>query len=668
MNIEIEKLTTWSAGREVRTQNGPRILRKGPLTAEYRAAWRANKEAMKAVGLSMGPVDRNDPQGEWEAIWWQPINGDVAKERDAAVEASRATDAQIDVPAPDGLAYMPFQKAGIAAMRSRPATLLCDSVGLGKTVQAIGVVNCDESVKSVLVVVPASLKVNWKNELRRWLVRPLSVAVQNAGEPWVGDSTDVTVLNYELLGKFPQIYTRQWDMLVADECHAVKNRKAQRTRFLLGATKKEDREQFPGVRATRKIFMTATPILNKPIEIFPLLESLEPGRWGWKDKVRYCAGFQGRWGWDFTGHAFEEEFQRRLRENVMVRRLQRDVLKELPPKRRQIIELPCNGSQDLVDEENEIYDRQQADMEAAQADMALADAADDGEAYKAASDRLKRAQKVAFSEVALVRHQVAMAKVPQVIEHVRNVLEDTSKVVLFCHHLDVAAAYGAEFGVESLTVTGETAQDKRQEIIDRFNSDASVRVLILGIRAAGVGLSVKASVEVFAELDFVPGIVNQAEGRCYGIGRGIEGEPLLVQHLVLEGSLDARMVKTIVAKQDVADRMLDKPLEALAVGEPVTAVDIDLPAVQEPKKYELTDPELHDAVLRGLQMLAGVCDGAAMRDDMGFNGCDARIGHSLARLSRLSPKQVALGRRLLIKYRRQLPHDVNEKIRGKDTE
>lgn len=114
MNIEIEKLTTWSAGREVRTQNGPRILRKGPLTAEYRAAWRANKEAMKAVGLSMGPVDRNDPQGEWEAIWWQPINGDVAKERDAAVEASRATDAAVEIPAPDGLAYMPFQKAGIA--------------------------------------------------------------------------------------------------------------------------------------------------------------------------------------------------------------------------------------------------------------------------------------------------------------------------------------------------------------------------------------------------------------------------------------------------------------------------------------------------------------------------------------------------------------------------
>jgi len=154
---------------------------------------------------------------------------------------------------------------------------------------------------------------------------------------------------------------------------------------------------------------------------------------------------------------------------------------------------------------------------------------------------------------------------------------------------------------------------------------------------------------------------------CHGIGRGVEGEPLLVQHLVLEGSLDSRMAKIVVAKQDVADRMLDKDTAKLATGEPVTALDIEFDADKIRREdAEAADPELHDAVLRGLQMLAGVCDGAAMRDDMGFNGCDARIGHSLARLSRLSPKQVALGRRLLIKYRRQLPDDVNAKIRNNE--
>jgi len=59
-----------------------------------------------------------------------------------------------------------------------------------------------------------------------------------------------------------------------------------RTKLLLGAAKKSDREQFPGVRAKRRIFMTGTPILNKPVELFPLLESLQPGKWTFKDKIR----------------------------------------------------------------------------------------------------------------------------------------------------------------------------------------------------------------------------------------------------------------------------------------------------------------------------------------------------------------------------------------------
>ncbi len=1079
MNIEIEKLTTWSAGREVRTQNGPRILRKGPLTAEYRAAWRANKEAMKAVGLSMGPVDRNDPQGDWEAIWWQPLNGEVAKERDAAVEASRATDAAVEIPAPDGLAYMPFQKAGIAFATGKSGVLLADEMGLGKTIQAIGIINADPSIKRVLVVCPASLKVNWRNELNKWLVRPARVAIQNSGQPWAGSVADIIVVNYDILGKFTrQLMSETWDLLVADECQYAKNPQAQRTKLLVGAQRKADREKYPGIRAVRKVAATGTPILNKPVELFPILDYIAPGQWGFKDKIRYCKGYKGRWGWDFTGHAHEEEFQRRLRETVMVRRLKRDVLTELPAKRRQIIELDAGDAASLCAEEVDLYDGNSEEIEAASADKALAEAADDEEAYKNAVARLRSAQKVAFERISKVRHEVALAKVEQAVDHVMDVLESTPKLVVFAHHLDVIARIEREL-TERLqaegsasnpvcVVTGQTPVGERQGIVDRFNTDPGKRALILGIHAVGVGLSVKASVGVFVELEWVPGIISQAEDRCllekslvcyrrpaimsgmsltaieniregdevlteagkfakvlrvhqhsehhpmvteieyvgwheplrctydhaifvrrdgknrwvlahellpndsmvfpkmadctplqyveikkewrlyetgqksqkcikcgasqiearsmcrvcyrkeihgksrppkpvqinpryvrlpdhieindewlylfgwyaaegfasispgksrfvsfsgheeeeptlrriektinalgikcglcrnrktkgielraysgelalwfrdwfghtaahkklpdvltevsseqsaiilrgytdgdgcrrshsdgksvevrwssksqqlswqmamlavkagfiprmkvegdqqwagaytdgrcgnkrlreqdnefiyrpirsvktervkdhkwvklydltvegdhhsftvgfatvhncHGIGRGIEGEPLLVQHLVLEGSLDSRMAKIVVAKQDVADRMLDKDMAKLATGEPVTALDIEFDAdkvQREDAKAE--DPELHDAVLRGLQMLAGVCDGATMRDDMGFNGCDARIGHSLARLSRLSPKQVALGRRLLIKYRRQLPDDVNAKIRDNE--
>jgi SNF2 family DNA or RNA helicase len=532
----------------------------------------------------------------------------------------------------------------------------------------------------VLVVCPASLKTNWRNELNKWLVRPVKVAIQNAGQPWAGSVADIVVINYDILGKFTrQLMAETWDLLVADECTYAKNPQAQRTKLLVGAQRKADREKYPGIRAVRKVAATGTPILNKPVELFPILDYIAPGQWGFKDKIRYCKGYKGRWGWDFTGHAHEEEFQRRLRETVMVRRLKRDVLTELPAKRRQIIELDAGDAASLCAEEVDLYDGNSEEIEAASADKALAEAADDEEAYKNAVARLRSAQKVAFERISKVRHEVALAKVEQAVDHVMDVLESTPKLVVFAHHLDVIARIEREL-TERLqaegsasnpvcVVTGQTPVGERQGIVDLFNGDPGKRVLILGIHAAGVGLSVKAAVEVFVELDWVPGIISQAEDRCHGIGRGVEGEPLLVQHLVLEGSLDSRMAKIVVAKQDIADRMLDKDMAKLATGEPVTALDIEFDADKirrEDAKAE--DPELHDAVLRGLQMLAGVCDGAAMRDDMGFNGCDARIGHSLARLSRLSPKQAALGRRLLIKYRRQLPDDVNAKIRGKDTE
>lgn len=672
MNIDVEKLTTWSAGREVNTSRGPRLLRKGPLTDAYRSAWRANKAYMRdTLGLSMAPVNRDDPSGAWEAVWWQPINGEVAKARQEAVEASRATDAQIEVPAPDGMAYMPFQRAGIAFMRGKPGVLLADEMGLGKTIQAIGVMNSDPSIKRVLVICPASLKVNWRNELNKWLVRPARVAVQNGGQPWAGAVADVVIINYDILGKFTQVNGETWDLLVVDECHYAKNRSAQRTKLLLGATKKEDREKYPGIRATRRIFATGTPILNRPIELFPILESLQPGTWTFRDKIRYCAGHQDRFGWDFSGHAFEDEFQRRLRETVMVRRLKRDVLTELPAKRRQVIELPAGDADGLCDEEVGLYDQSRDDIESAGADAALADAADDEAAYKSAVERLKKAQKVAFERVAKVRHEVALAKVGQVIEHVSDLLQQVNKVVVFGHHLDVIERMRSELaesdGVGTGTVhviTGATPNADRQPIVDRFNSDPKARVLILGIHAAGVGLSVKASVEVFAELDWVPGIITQAEDRCHGIGRGIEGEPLMVQHLVLEGSLDARMAKIVVAKQAVADRMLDKPLAALQAGEAVTSFDGVDPYTKSGGAAEVSR-ELHDAVLRGLRILAGKCDGARLKDGCGFNGRDARIGHALAGQESLSPKQVLLGQRVLVKYHGQLPEEVNSVVKGK---
>lgn len=687
--LDIEKLASWGPTKEIQTRAGRRLLRTAAPTDAFSAAWRAGKEAMKAAGLSWSKDERS---GNWSVCWWQPIGAEQAAKENAAIEASRATDADIIVPTPEGLALLPFQRAGVKFMSERSATLLGDSMGLGKTVQVIALANLDPSIKRILVVCPASLKINWRNEMARWLTRPLKVAVQVAGTPWVGGQVDVVILNYDVLAKFPEIYAEEWDLLAVDEASFVKNPKAKRTKLLLGAQSKKAKGEFPCVRAKRRVFMTGTPILNRPIEIFPLLRSLEPGKWTFKDQIRYCAGVQGRWGWDFSGASNLDELQRRLRSGCLLRRLKSEVMRDLPTKRRQVIEMPTNGESGLVQEERNSFDRHEAGLVRLKAAAEVARLVDDEDGYKAAVDALKRAYRVAFEEIAKVRHEIALAKVEKVTEHVTAALEDTGKVVLFAHHLDVIEAYRAalaEFG--SVVVTGETPQDKRQGIIDQFNAGQGVRVLVLGIMAAGMGLSVKASVEIFAEMEWVPGVMSQAEDRCHGIGRGIEGEPLLVQHLVLEGSLDAKMARTIVAKQDVADRALDKGAGLVVGMEPVLTVEVGSvldEATGECGRLQRPDPsgaatakdgakasvlgagqtlvvseDLRLLVHYGLKRMAGMdADHARDLNGAGFNKFDCAFGHALAERERLTDKMVSAGLRLCRKYSRQLGPDYAEEL------
>ena len=165
------------------------------------------KDALKAAGFRWSPSDRH---------WWTPSVENAAKllgvaemspkllaEAEGAgqahidtVEASRAVDADMDIPRPDGLEYMPFQRAGIAFALGRENTLIGDEMGLGKTIQAVGIVNASPDARRVLVICPASLKLNWQRELTKWLTRPMSVGIGNGGG--IPD-TDIVIVNYDIL-------------------------------------------------------------------------------------------------------------------------------------------------------------------------------------------------------------------------------------------------------------------------------------------------------------------------------------------------------------------------------------------------------------------------------------------------------------------------------------
>jgi len=643
--MEIAALLDWSNPKPVRTKNGPRQLSTAAPTNEFWSLWRSQKDDLRNAGLSVG---QNRQSGEWEVCWWFIDTEKIARE-ETSITASKSHDAEIDVPAPSGLEYLPYQRAGIRFGLDHQNVLIGDEMGLGKTIQAIGIINSDETLRRILVICPASLKLNWKREITKWLTRDLQIEVAS-GTTW--PETDIVICNYDIAAKNGEhLHGQEWDAVILDEAHYCKNPKAQRTQAILGKWDRDETKRKPALQARRKIALTGTPILNRPIEAQLILGYLDKEEFGnfFQFARRYADAHQTRFGWDMTGAINLEELQRRLRATVMVRRLKSDVLTELPPKRRQVIELPANGCSKEIKAEQTAYARHQERLDNLRIAVEVAKLLEDKEAYAEAIAALRAGQSEAFEEMAIVRHEVALAKVPYVVEHVANTEEP---VVLFAHHRDVVAALVealTDAGRRCVKVVGGMADADKQASVDAFQS-GKADVFVGNIKAAGVGLTLtRSSHVVFAELDWVPANMSQAEDRTHRIGQ--HGN-VLVQHLVLEGSLDQVMAEAIVRKQDIADKALDDPIARLEAQEPITTIK-DRSVSTEPSERQFSEEAIRNLLSR-LQYLAERCDGARNKDGMGFNGCDSAFGKALACQKTLTQRQAAVADRLLVKYAKQL--------------
>jgi hypothetical protein len=171
-----------------------------------------------------------------------------------------------------------------------------------------------------------------------------------------------------------------------------------------------------------------------------------------------------------------------------------------------------------------------------------------------------------------------------------------------------------------------------------------------------VGITLTAASHVvFGELDWVPGNVTQAEDRAHRIG---QKESVLVQHLVLEGSLDATMARRIVRKQEVIDQALDVVTEATPDANGAQTRRKADPREALAQAAALMTEGQRQAAHEAIRMLATMCDGAQARDGSGFNKLDSAIGKDLAARLTLSPKQAALAEKIARKYRRQLPDEL----------
>jgi SNF2 family DNA or RNA helicase len=788
-------------------------FQKGAWVAESNYA---EKDALKRAGWwwhgqPCRPGCKACAAGLSYKVWWTPkvenaallstYADETAKAAMAGhveeVEASRAAAPKLSaeeiartMPSPPDLSYLPYQMAGILWLMRHAKSLLADAPGLGKTIQVLGAINAEPAIKSVLVICPASLRLNWARESVKWLVRPRTIQVVDTGKirdkelakhvsvaPVPGDA-EMVIVNYDRLGEepgpvgvqyeqgtmtmlfgsewgkdradrtfaaqgikcatavtekkriakptlpplvqqkvdaltemlthnetFEALMTRKWDLMVIDESHMLKSKDAHRTHACYGYWDKEKKAMVPGLadRSERLWALTGTPIPNRPVESHSTLSKLDPQEFGnWKRFVeRYCDGHQewvsrSKQAWVVDGASRLDELQEKLRGSVMIRRLKEDVLKELPAKRRQIIVLPLNGASKAVEAENAAFADHEDAIAQAEAEMALATASDDPEAYSRAAAKLAQGYTVAFTECSAARHRVALAKVPAAVEHIKNMLEGgTKKIVVFAHHRDVEDKLVeglAEY--HPVMLRGGDSNAEKDAAITTFQTDPECRVFVGAISAAGVGITLTAaSTVVFVELSWVPGEVTQAEDRCHRIG---QHDNVLVQHLVFDGSMDAKMVKTLVAKQAVADAALDNSTAVtLTEAERMASVSkeawlafvkanmekreeerkraaaeaqmsADARAVHRAASKLVGDIEVADElralVHEAVREIAVECDGALAKDGVGFNKADSYLGRGLAALPSLNDRQAWLAVGLARRYRRQLGEELRDRI------
>jgi len=629
----------------------------------------------------------------------RPATALLEVSRSAGTEAPRTAAAEEllerDVPIPAGRKLYPYQKTGVLFMsKNKEGSLLADEQGLGKTAQVLALINL-EQISRTLVVCPASLRLNWLREAVMWLVRPMRIHVVTdsektaanvkPGKHRVTSGPDIpkdirenppenliVIANYDRIREgatFEDLEAIGWDLLASDEAHFLKNPKAQRTIAMLG---KEEKGKMVArglrQRASRFIAMTGTPLPNRPVEMWPILHAVAPKTFSdfWAYARRYCNA-QKIWisprvgaKWDFAGSSHLDELQEVLRSTCMLRRLKADVLTDLPPKVRQIIALPYEDYADVVKAEYGEQDLDEDDVEGL-VDGLISDGTP--EAYEEAATALGTMGKMGFSEMSRARQKLAVKKLGAVIEICDNRLEEmgeTGKIIIFAHHHAVIEKLSKHYGAKAVTFYGKTPDAERFQAVQRFQEDPSVRVFIGSIASAGTGLTLTAATTVvFAEIDWTPGNVVQAEDRAHRIG---QKDSVTVLHIVVERSLDARMVQLLVAKADIADRALDRGRPELVIPTNEALEKRE----QEKREHALRYPPISKRLVSDVQEMMGIltamdADHAAVVNGEGFSKLDGGIGRRVALAKDPGPGIIwGIGVKLAQKYRRQVPSLAEE--------
>ena len=400
-----------------------------------------------------------------------------------------------------------FQKEGLSFLLANERTLLADEMGLGKTVQALACLAATGDMPALLVVPPHLMR-NWESEVRRFLRvngQAPRVCVIKGLKPYDLPEADVYIVHYLLLRGWkhalPQMGFRA---VIFDEIQELRH----------AGTEKYSAASLLAESCERVIGLSGTPIYNRGAEIWNVINILDFHCLGdWESFTReWCDGYGNHLVRDpalLGAHL--------RREGLILRRTKREVLSELPPKRKLVQE---------IDSDDKVYrDLMRPVMEMLGSLREL---------MPDAKERALLEERISAGE----RQATGVAKAPFVGAFVRALLDSDEKVLLFAHHHTVMDIYKKELSsYKPAFITGRETTAQKDLSVQRF-MDGATNLCVISLRsAAGLNLQ-RASCVVFGELDWSPAVHSQAEDRAHRMG---QQDSILCYYLVAPQGSDRDM-------------------------------------------------------------------------------------------------------------------------------
>jgi SWI/SNF-related matrix-associated actin-dependent regulator 1 of chromatin subfamily A len=421
---------------------------------------------------------------------------------------------------------MEHQKEAIEKLVKNKKFILADDMGLGKTTSTI-IAALETGAKKVLIVCPASLKINWQREIANYSDRTVYIA---EGKKF-SDEHDFVIVNYDILKNFhdtkekdkSEIMRINFDLVIMDEAHMISNPQAQRTKIANDIASKSNRVWL----------LSGTPMTSRPMNYYNLLNLVDsPVAMNWMAYAkRYCNGFQFSVGkrkvWNVTGASNLDELRERTSTHIL-RRLKEDVL-DLPEKiiTPVYLRLKSKDYEELMGEYFNWYDQNPEE-----------------------SSSLT----IQFSKLMKVRKVIAQEKVNNTIELAENIIEQGKKVIIFTNFTDTLNQIYNHFGKSAVYLDGSCSKFHRQNAVDEFQTNDKIKVFVGNLKAAGVGITLtSAEAVIMNDLSFVPAEHSQAEDRSHRIG---QKNSTSVYYPLFENSIEGAIYDILNRKKKIISTVM----------------------------------------------------------------------------------------------------------------